>query len=106
MAPKTPVIPPRKITKKAINALNQMDRPYTLWDTEIKGFGVRVLPSGQMAYVAQFRLGKGRGARLFKKRIDGVGSISLEKARLRAEAWRDAAANGIDPVKIQQTEAA
>ena len=30
----------------------------------------------------------------------------MEKARLRAEAWRDAAANGIDPVKIQQTEAA
>jgi integrase len=105
MTPKTPVTPPRKITKKAINALRPMDRPYTLWDTEIKGFGVKVLPTAQMSYIVQFRLGKGRSAKLFKKRIDAVGSISLEKARLRAEAWRDAASNGTDPVKVQQTEA-
>ncbi len=102
---KAPVIPPQRITRKAINALKPRERAYTLWDTEIRGFGVKVLPSGQMSYIVQFRLGKGRSARLFKKRIDEVGSISLEKARLRAETWRDAAANGIDPVKVQQTEA-
>jgi integrase len=105
MPPKTPVTPPRKITKKAINELRPMDRAYTLWDSEIRGFGVKVLPSAQMSYVVQFRLGKGRSAKLFKKRIDEVGSISLEKARLRAETWRDAAANGTDPVKVQQDEA-
>lgn len=105
MTPKTPVTPPRKITKKAINALRPLDRPYTLWDTEIKGFGVKVLPSAQMSYVVQFRLGKGRSAKLFKKRIDEVGSISLEKARSRAEVWRDAASIGTDPVKAQQDEA-
>ena len=91
--------------REAINALRPMERPYTLWDTEIKGFGVKVLPSAQMSYVVQFRMGKGRSAKLFKKRIDGVGSISLEKARLRAEAWRDAAASGTNPVKIQQDQA-
>jgi integrase len=105
MPPKTPVTPPRKITKKAIDALRPMDSAYTLWDTEIRGFGVKVLPSAQMSYVVQFRLGKGRSAKLFKKRIDEVGSISLEKARSRAEAWRDAASNGTDPVKVQQDEA-
>jgi integrase len=102
MSPKKPVTPPRKITKKTINALAPMDRPYTVWDTVIKGFGVKVMPNGGMSYIVQFRLGKGRAAKLFKKRIDAVGSISLEKARLRAEAWRDTTSAGTDPVKVQQ----
>ena len=75
MAQKIPLIPPRKITKKAINALRPMERPYTLWDIEIKGFGVKMLPSAQMSYVVQFRMGKGRSAKLFKRRIDEVAGI-------------------------------
>lgn len=104
MSVKTPIIPPKKITKKAIAALNPKDAPFVLWDTEIKGFGVKVLASGQKSYVVQFRMGKGRGARIFKKRIDSVGATSLEKARERARVWRDAAAKGIDPVAVQQEE--
>lgn len=36
-----------RITKKTVDALSARDREYMLWDGDIKGFGVRVHPSGR-----------------------------------------------------------
>jgi integrase len=102
---KTPTIPPTRITKRVLNTLAPEDKPYVQWDTEIAGFGVRVLPSGEKVFITQFRLGKGRAAKILKRRIATVGSISLDAARARAQEWRDAAAGGIDPVRAAQEHA-
>ena len=102
---KTPAIPPERITKRVLNALAPAASPYVLWDTGITGFGVRVLPTGDKVFITQFRLGKGRTAKILKRRISSVGSISLDAARARAQEWRDAAAGGVDPVRAAQEHA-
>ena len=64
------------------------------WDETVKGFGLKVYPSGQTAYVLSYRV-DGR------KRMMVIGSpaeIPLKKARRRAARRRDAARNGKDPL--------
>ena len=69
-----------RITKKAVDALTARTREYMLWDDRIKGFGVRVHPSGRKVYLVKYR---DRG-RVFKKTIGPHGAISPAAARARA----------------------
>ena len=44
-----------KISKRAVDAASpDPARRYFLWDTELKGFGLLVLPSGVKSYVYQY----------------------------------------------------
>jgi integrase len=95
-----------RLTKKSVNALSpKKDDPFTCWDTDISGFGVRVMPSGDKAFHVRFRLGKGRQGTQWPKTIGKVGSISVDKARRIAMDWKAATAQGIDPLKEQELEA-
>src|SRR5262245_61122218 len=51
-----------RITKRAVDAAEPRDQEYFLWDRQLLGFGLRVLPSGVKSYVAKYRLGPGRRA--------------------------------------------
>ena len=52
-----------KLTKTEIDKAQPGDARYTLWDDEVRGFGVRVFPSGQKSFVLEYRPGAGgRGA--------------------------------------------
>lgn len=44
-----------KITKTAIDSMTPCAKEQWLWDTEVKGFGVRVQPGGSKTYVARYR---------------------------------------------------
>ena len=44
-----------KITKRAVDALEPAERERVVWDDDIRGFGVRVYPSGSKVYVVQTR---------------------------------------------------
>ena len=50
------------LTKRAVDAAQPSAREWCLWDTEVKGFGLRVRPSGVKTYVACYRAGEGRKA--------------------------------------------
>jgi hypothetical protein len=47
----------QKITKRAVDGMSQGSRDLVLWDTEVKGFGVRCRPSGAKYYVLKMRVG-------------------------------------------------
>ena len=47
-----------KITKRLVDALEPRPAEYFVWDSEIPGFGLRVLPSGRKGYVVQYRAGR------------------------------------------------
>jgi hypothetical protein len=53
-----------KITKRAVDALVLRDgKQAVLWDSEVKGFGVRVRAGGSKSYVLHYRPGSsGRAA--------------------------------------------
>jgi len=53
-----------KITKRLIDALPPGGERLILWDFELKGFGLVVLPSGVRSFVVQYRNASGRKRRL------------------------------------------
>jgi hypothetical protein len=54
-----------KITKRAVDALRaEPDRDVFVWDTELRGFGVRAKPSGVKTFLIQYRNIEGRTRRL------------------------------------------
>ncbi len=93
----------RKLTKRMIDA-QQPDpdgRDVTYFDSEIRGFGVRVKPSGAKSYVLKYR---NRFGQQRKFHIARVGDITPDQARDRAIKLRGRIAEGKDPVHDRNSE--
>lgn len=88
-----------KITKRAVDALAaSKDQEVTLWDTEVKGFGLRVRGGGVKTYVLHYRAGSGRNAPLRKFTIGKHGSPwTPDTARKEAERLLGLVRDGADP---------
>ena len=97
-----------KITKRSVDALAlQGSTETTLWDTELKGFGVRVQQGNSKAYVLQYRAGSGRGAPLRKLTIGRHGSPwTAETARSEAKRLLGMIESGADPAADRGARAA
>ncbi len=85
-----------KLTKSKIDAAFPGKRDAYLWDSEIRGFGVKVTPAGSKVFIYQYRLG-GRGSPTRRYRIGQFGSITADKARDVARDLAAQIAKGIDP---------
>src|SRR5262245_27810098 len=94
----------RRITKRVVDALRPQATEFTVWDSQLTGFGVRVRPSGAMSYVVVYRAGAGRGAPARRFTIANVGKARPEAARRRAKAILGAVAHGHDPAGEKATE--
>ena len=81
-----------RLSKKSVDALTARAREYMLWDHDIKGFGVRVHPSGRKVYLVKYR----HRGRAIKKTIGPHGVIPLAAARARAAEIITAARTGRD----------
>lgn len=93
-----------KITKRSVDALAPTDRIQLIYDTELPGFGIRLMPSGHGAYIIEYRPGGG-GRRVSKKRmaIGTVGSLTPDEARKLAKEKLADVAKGHDPLADRQT---
>lgn len=86
-----------KFTKRFVESITpDSEKTLIFWDTEIKGFGVVVLPSGRRTYCIQYR-----NADRVKKRLKvGVhGHITTEEARDLAKKHLGRIAHGEDLVE-------
>ena len=83
-----------RITKRAVEAMQPRRGDVFLWDQELRGFGVRVKPSGVRSYVIQYRNGHGRSRRLT---IGTHGRLTAEEARYEARQLLSKVARGADP---------
>ena len=81
-----------RLSKKSVDALTARAREYMLWDHDIKGFGVRVHPSGRKVYLVKYR----HHGRAIKKTIGPHGVIPVAAARARAAEIITAAKTGRD----------
>jgi integrase len=82
-----------KLTKRLVDAAEFRATEYFIWDEEIPGFGLRVLPSKRKSYIVQYRAG--RRSRRMSLGLSTV--LTCEQARTRAIAIIAAAKNGEDP---------
>lgn len=88
-----------KITKRNVDAASVPTGGDTYyWDTDLRGFGLRVTPKGVRSYVVQYRL-PGRPARRMTIGIHGS-PWTPEKARARATDILIAVKQGDDPVIV------
>jgi integrase len=84
-----------KLTIRAIDALVPPAKGQSfLWDGELRGFGVRIIPSGLKTFILQYRNGEGRSRRIV---IGRHGVLTLEKARDQAQIKLGQIAGGADP---------
>ncbi len=82
-----------KITKRSVDAAAPGEQEFFLWDEELKGFGLRVYPSGRKMYLAQFRA----GGRLRRVNIGLHGVLTPDTARTEAMKHLSDVRRGSDP---------
>lgn len=95
-----------KITKRWLDALATPERDTVYWDEQLRGFGVRVTPSGARSFIVQYRNAQGRSRRLT---VGPYGRYTPSQAReVAQELLRNAAAarKGLatDPAERQLQE--
>ena len=82
-----------KLTKRFVDDLLPSDKDYLVWDTELKGFGVRIYPTGRKQYVVQYRA-NGRSRRT---NVGQYNVMTAEEARKEARLIQADVARGADP---------
>lgn len=68
---------------------------YDLMDTDVRGFGVRVTDKGQCTFILLARYPGSTNPT--RRAIGEYPTLSLEKARIKAQRWRELIADGKDP---------
>ncbi len=86
----------QKLTKIIVDALKQGERDFLVWDTDLKGFGLKVTPAGSKIYIAQYRTG-GRSSPTRRFTVGKHGTLSTEQARKKAQNILGQVAIGVDP---------
>lgn len=95
-----------KLTKRIVDALKAPKpsrvgvkvREHFVWDRELRGFGVQVMPSGLKSFVIQYRTPEGRNRRAV---IGRYGLMTVEEARKLAHEKLVAVSKGVDPVAAE-----
>ena len=86
-----------RLTKRSVDAAAPEAARYVLWDADLKGFGLRVEPSGTKTFVVRYRVGGGRRGTLRQFKIGRYGKLTPDEARDEARSALARAETGQDP---------
>lgn len=89
-----------RLTKTVVENAPTRPTKYSVWCSELPGFGVRIFPSGKRVYYADYRNAAGARKRLS---IGLHGKITAEEARKLAISTLGAAVKGEDPATERAT---
>jgi integrase len=97
-------MPVLKLTKRAVDSLMPGVKPYLAFDTDLPGFGIRVMPTGSKSWVIEYRPnGGGRGVAKKRLTIGKYGTLTADQARRAAADLLAKVRLGSDPA-AEQTE--
>ena len=85
-----------KLTKRYMDSKKIGEKETVLWDDELKGFGLRVKPSGRKTFVIQYRNPQGRSRRMT---LGTYGKMTIDEARKIARERFVEVGRGLDPVE-------
>lgn len=89
-----------RLTKRSVEGLAVTEKDYLIWDRDMRGFGVRVYPSGKKTYLVQYRAGR----RTRRVTIGQHGVLTAEQARIEGKQLLAAVACGQDPSAIRHAK--
>src|SRR5215471_5606533 len=92
-------MPIAKLMTRTVDAARPGARPYIIFDEEVRGFGLRVMPSGFKSWIIEYRP-RGAGRDAGKKRLT-LGShpmLTAAQARKIAKDTLAGVRSGIDPL--------
>lgn len=89
-----------KLTKQAVNSALPTETRYTLFDDDLKGFGLRVYPSGEKSWIVEYRPnGGGRAAPKRRLTLGSASTLTPDAARNAAKDVLARARLGSDPAR-------
>lgn len=91
-----------KLTKRLVESIAPTEKDSFAWDSELKGFGVKVTPKGSRVYILHYR----HHGRLKRYTIGKHGPITCDQARQEAARLVGQVAGGVDPGELKTTERA
>ena len=92
-----------KITKTVVDSSGAEAADRFIWDSILKGFGLKISKGGRKTYVCQYRTAGGRSSDTRRLTIGPHGSPwTVETARSEAKKLLGRAANGEDPAQEKQ----
>lgn len=87
-----------KLTRDLCDHAVVRSEQYELWDAELAGFGLRIMPSGVKSFIVRYRIdGGGRTAKRRTYTLGRYGALTIDQARKQGKAVLGAVANGQDP---------
>ena len=90
-----------KLTKSVVDAAEPRDKQFTIWDDQLRGFGIYVQPTGGRSYFLDYRTEDGKRRRMVLGRH---GDVTCEQARRKAlEVIGGAVLKGEDPLQDRRT---
>lgn len=84
-----------KLTKTFIEKLPAKPSSYFVWDSQVVGFGIRVMPTGSRTFQIQYS----KGGRTRRSSLGRFGVMTVDQARLRARELLGLVAMGRNPVE-------
>lgn len=94
-----------RLTKRVVDGLRSDGAKHgtVFWESELRGFGVRVFPTGLKTFVIKFRT---RGGRQRWLKLGAFGTLTAEQARDRAKAELAKVLGGEDPADAREQQRA
>jgi integrase len=87
-----------RLTKRAVDAARHDPSRFQtmVWDSELKGFGLRISRGGKKSFILQYRNARGRSRRMT---LGAATRLTAEQARRLAKVYLGEAASGKDPAE-------
>ncbi|MCW8842187.1 MAG: site-specific integrase [Rhodobacteraceae bacterium] len=89
-----------RLTKRSVEGFTVEAKDYLVWDRDVRGFGVRIYPSGKKTYLVQYRAGR----RTRRVTIGQHGVLTTDEARREAKQLLASVARGDDPSAQRQAK--
>jgi integrase len=89
-----------KLTKTVVEAAKPRERQYTVWCSDLPGFGVYILPTGKRSYFVDYRNADGVRRRMTLGRHGSLTADEARKLAIQALAGKD---KGEDPALDRKT---
>lgn len=91
-------MPVLNLTKRSVDALTPGAKAFIAFNSQVHGFGVRVMPSGVKTFILEYRPnGGGRAVAKRRLKIGRFGSLTVDQAREKAKRAHARVDSGLIP---------